>query len=99
LIFLKKIKKFEIKNSKKTRADFKIFGENIIQKFEVTHPTKFGEGETEKKKKQPVPYKGATLVCYPHLPKLILHPHPLSTRRHRWIWPFSAGALPGQFTD
>jgi hypothetical protein len=27
------LKIFEIKNSKKTRADFKIFGQNIIQKY------------------------------------------------------------------
>jgi hypothetical protein len=45
----KKSKKIKIKNSKKTRADFKIFGPNRIQKFEVTHPTKFGERETEEK--------------------------------------------------
>jgi hypothetical protein len=30
---LKKIKSFEIKNSKKTRVHFKIFGENQIQKI------------------------------------------------------------------
>jgi hypothetical protein len=35
--------KFEIKNSKKTRVYFKIFGKNRIKIFEVTHPRKFGE--------------------------------------------------------
>jgi hypothetical protein len=40
-----------MKNSKKTRADSKIFGENRIKKFEVTHPTKFSEGENEEKTK------------------------------------------------
>jgi hypothetical protein len=44
-VFFKNFKIFEIKNSKKTRVDFKIFGENIIQKFEVTHPTKIREGK------------------------------------------------------
>jgi hypothetical protein len=45
---------FEIKISKKTRVHFKIFGQNRIQKFEVTRPTKFDEVknsvETKKKK-------------------------------------------------
>jgi hypothetical protein len=67
---------FEIKIHKRTRADFKIFGKNRIQKFEVTHPTKFGKDETEKKRKQLIPYKGATLACYPHLSKLNPHPCP-----------------------
>jgi hypothetical protein len=65
LKILKKTKNFEIKNSKKAGADFKIFGQIRIQNFEVTHATKFGEGKTEgkpgKKRKGPVPYKGATL--------------------------------------
>jgi hypothetical protein len=33
--------KIEIKNSKKTRVHFKVFGQNRIQKLEVTRPTKF----------------------------------------------------------
>jgi hypothetical protein len=41
-----------MKNSKKTRADSKIFGENRIKKFEVTHPTKFSEGENERKQRK-----------------------------------------------
>jgi hypothetical protein len=49
LIFLN-----EIKNSKKTIADFKIFGQTRIQNFEVTEATKFSEGETEGKPKKTV---------------------------------------------
>jgi hypothetical protein len=50
-----KSKKNEIKNSKKTRVHFKIFGQNIIQKFDVTHATKFSEvknGVENRKKKK-----------------------------------------------
>jgi hypothetical protein len=43
------LKFFEIKYSKKTRADFNIFGQNRIKKFEVTHPTNFDEGEIKGK--------------------------------------------------
>jgi hypothetical protein len=55
-------KNSEIKNSKKTRADFKILGQTRIWNFKVTEATKFGEGETKgkpgKKRKQSVPDKG-----------------------------------------
>jgi hypothetical protein len=34
---------FEIKIQKTTRVHYKIFGQNIIQEFEVTHLTKFIE--------------------------------------------------------
>jgi hypothetical protein len=48
-----KILKIEIKKSKKTSVHFKIFGENKIQKFEETCPTKFSKmknvGKIEKK--------------------------------------------------
>jgi hypothetical protein len=58
-IFLKNIK---IKNSKKTRVDFKSFGQTRNWNFEVTDATKFGEEETEeklgKKRKHLVPDKG-----------------------------------------
>jgi hypothetical protein len=57
LKFLNKMKNFEIKKSKKTRADFKIFGQTRIRNFKVTEATKFGEGETEgkpRKKKKTV---------------------------------------------
>jgi hypothetical protein len=47
-----KIEKFEIKILKKTRADFKIFGQIRIQNFKVTHATKFGEGKIEGKKEK-----------------------------------------------
>jgi hypothetical protein len=73
------LKFFKIKNSKKTRVYFKIFGQNRIQKIEVTHPTKFDEvkieGKIEKKRKCLVPYKGETLVPYPQAPD-ITHPRP-----------------------
>jgi hypothetical protein len=36
-------KKTEIKNSKKTRGDFKSFGQNRIQKIEATRSAKFVE--------------------------------------------------------
>jgi hypothetical protein len=42
-------KNFEIKNSKKIRADFKIFGQTRIRNFKVTKATKFGKEETEGK--------------------------------------------------
>jgi hypothetical protein len=47
-VFKKRLVKFEIfknlkKKSKKTRVHFKIFGQNIIPKFKITHPTKFDE--------------------------------------------------------
>jgi hypothetical protein len=77
------MKKFEIKISKKTRRNFKIFGQNRIQKFEVAHPTKIREGKTEgklrKKRKRPVPYKGVTLGPYPLLlePLSKMHAPPL----------------------
>jgi hypothetical protein len=34
--FFRILKKIEIKNSKKTRGDFKIFDKNIIQKIKLT---------------------------------------------------------------
>jgi hypothetical protein len=50
------------KNSKKTRADFKIFSQTRIRNFKVTEATKFGEAETEGKpgggRKRSVPDKG-----------------------------------------
>jgi hypothetical protein len=33
----------KLENSKKTKVYFKIFDQNEIQKFKVTHPTKFIE--------------------------------------------------------
>jgi hypothetical protein len=45
---LKKIKN-EIKISKKTRTDFKIFDQNRIKKFEVIQPTKIDKAETKGK--------------------------------------------------
>jgi hypothetical protein len=57
----KKLKKFKIKNSKKTRDDFKIFGPRV-RNFKVTEATKSGEAETEgkpeKKRKWLIPDKG-----------------------------------------
>jgi hypothetical protein len=46
------LKKNKIKNYKKTRADFKIFNQKIIQNFEVTHPTKFDEGKIRGKSRK-----------------------------------------------
>jgi hypothetical protein len=40
---LKNLENIKIKISKKTRVYFKIFGQNQIQKFERTRPTKFIE--------------------------------------------------------
>jgi hypothetical protein len=55
-------KNFEIKNSKKIRANFNIFAQTRIRNFKVTEATKFGKGETEgkprKKRKWSVPDKG-----------------------------------------
>jgi hypothetical protein len=36
------LQNFEIKNYKKTRVDFKIFGENGIKKFEETNAANIG---------------------------------------------------------
>jgi hypothetical protein len=41
--------KSELKNSKKTRVYFKSFGQNRIQKFEVTNAAKFGKEKTVEK--------------------------------------------------
>jgi hypothetical protein len=50
------LQKNEIKNSKKTRVHFKIFGQNRIQKFKVMCPRRFGEVKNdvkiERKKKE-----------------------------------------------
>jgi hypothetical protein len=43
------ILKFEIKNSKKIRDDFKFLDQNRIQKFKVTNTTKFRESKTLEK--------------------------------------------------
>jgi hypothetical protein len=46
-LFLKKLKNFEIKNSKKTRGDFKSFDQNRIQKkIKTTRSAKFIEVKT-----------------------------------------------------
>jgi hypothetical protein len=54
---LKSLKNNEIKNSQKTSVHFKIFGGNLIQKFEETCPTKFikvkNVGKTGKIRKSP----------------------------------------------
>jgi hypothetical protein len=61
----KKMNKFEIKNSKKTRVHFNILCENKIQKLEINRSAKLGEekteGQTEKIENQLVPYKAPTL--------------------------------------
>jgi hypothetical protein len=41
--FFNNLKNFEIKNSKKTRVHFKIFGRNGIQKIKLTRSVKFAE--------------------------------------------------------
>jgi hypothetical protein len=77
----KNLKTFEIKNYKKTRVYFKIFGQNRIQKHEVTHPTKFGEGERKgkpgKKENDWFLIRGATLRPYPQALDLIPYRCPL----------------------
>jgi hypothetical protein len=70
------IKNFEIKSSKKTRGNFKIFGQNRIQKLKVNRSTKSGEAKTKEKTRKieirSVLHKAQTLGRYPHL----LEPHP-----------------------
>jgi hypothetical protein len=41
--FFNNLKNFEIKDSKKTRVHFKIFGQNGIQKIKLTRSVKFAE--------------------------------------------------------
>jgi hypothetical protein len=74
---------FEIKISKKTRVHFKIFGQNRIQKFKVTHPTKFDEVknsvETKKKRKSLDFVENRSVSHSPSL-TLLCHLCPLSAR-------------------
>jgi hypothetical protein len=52
---------------KKTRVHLKIFGQNKIEKFEVTCPTKFGEVQNGVKSEKPSQFgfsqNGAALNC------------------------------------
>jgi hypothetical protein len=87
LIFFKKNENKYIKISKKPRIYFKIFCQNIIKKFEVTRPTKFGEVKNvgKIKKNGPVPYNPGTLSPYPPPLPPIRHPCSYSPRQRRAI--------------
>jgi hypothetical protein len=67
-----------LKKIKKTRINFKIFGQNRIQKLKVNRSGKFEEakieGKTRKIENRLVPFKAPTLGCYPQLPEPILPP-------------------------